>query len=131
MKPTSRENTRPLISEHGEIIHELIGRGGGQVTDLHSVAHVILPPGKASLSHVHPVAEESYYFLRGKGKLQIEDEEAMVLPGQAVLIPPKKRHKIVNIGETDLEFIAVCVPAWEPTNSEYLESFSAENNNQT
>jgi mannose-6-phosphate isomerase-like protein (cupin superfamily) len=123
MKLTSRENTKPILSEHGEIIHELIGRDGEQATDLHSVAHVILPPGKSSLSHFHPVAEESYYFLRGKGKIIIEDEEAVVLPGQAVLIPPTKRHKIISVGETDLEFIAVCVPAWEPTNTQYLESF--------
>lgn len=130
MKLTSRENTPSINSEHSEVIHELIGRGAEQATDLHSVAHVIIPPGRSSLLHVHPFAEESYYFLQGKGKLMIEDEEATVLPGQAILIPPTKRHKIVSIGETDLEFIAICVPAWEPTNTEYLEAFDGENNNQ-
>ncbi len=44
MKPISRENTVPINSEHGEIIHELIGRGCEQAIDLHSVAHVTIPP---------------------------------------------------------------------------------------
>jgi mannose-6-phosphate isomerase-like protein (cupin superfamily) len=127
MEVTSKENAAALKSKHGEIIYELIGKGIGDSTDLHSVAYVVIPPGKSSLLHYHPVAEESYYFLTGKGKLLIEKEEAIVSPGQAVLIKPTKPHKISNIGETDLEFIAYCVPAWEPTNSVFLETFEDKN----
>jgi mannose-6-phosphate isomerase-like protein (cupin superfamily) len=51
----------------------------------------------------------------------LADEETIVIPQQAVLIPPPKPHKISNIGESDLVFLAVCAPAWEPTNTVFLE----------
>lgn len=124
---SGKETTLPLTSIHGEIIHELIGKGIGDSTDLHSVAYVVIPPGKSSLLHYHPVAEESYYFLKGEGKLLIENEETTISPGQAVLIQPTKKHKITSIGNTDLEFLAFCVPAWEPTNTVFLETFEDKN----
>jgi len=130
MKLTSKENTTPINSDHGEIIYELIGSGIGDSTDLHSVAYVVIPPAKSSLLHYHPVAEESYYFLKGKGRMILENEETIVLPGQAILIQPTKHHKISSIGDTDLEFLAFCVPAWEPINTVFLETFKDKNANQ-
>jgi mannose-6-phosphate isomerase-like protein (cupin superfamily) len=110
----------PLVTD-GEIIYELIGRGVGETTERHSVAIVVIPPGKSSLLHYHPEAEESYFILRGQARMTLGDEEAIVRSGQIVLVPPPKPHKIINIGEEDLEFLAFCVPAWEPTNTDWLE----------
>jgi mannose-6-phosphate isomerase-like protein (cupin superfamily) len=122
MNLSSKETAPPLTSAHGEIIYELIGTGIGDSTDLHSMAYIVIPPGKSSLLHYHPIAEESYYFLKGEGKLLIENKETIVSPGQAVLIQPTKKHKIFSIGKADLEFLAFCVPAWEPTNTVFLET---------
>ena len=124
MNPMSKDRARPLVSAHGEVVYELIGRTVGEPTERHSLAYVVLPPGKASLLHTHPVAEESYYLLRGRGRFILADEERILLPGEAVVIPPTKPHQIFNSGDTDLEFLAVCVPAWEPTNSVYPETES-------
>jgi mannose-6-phosphate isomerase-like protein (cupin superfamily) len=117
----SKDETSSLITPHGEVIHELIGRAVGTPTERHSVAHITIPPGKSSLLHYHPDAEESYYILNGKARLLLSDEEAILVPEQAILIPPPQPHKIISIGETDLTFIAFCVPAWESTNSVFLE----------
>ncbi len=117
----SKNDTSPLVSPHGEIIYELIGRAVGETTERHSLAYIVLPPGKASLLHYHPVAEESYYILQGNARLLLGEAETTLSPGQTVLIPPLKPHKIFNIGETDLEFLAICAPAWEASNSVYLE----------
>ena len=38
-----------------------------------------------------------------------------------MLILPPELHQIFNDSDRDLEFIAVCAPAWEPTNSVYLD----------
>jgi mannose-6-phosphate isomerase-like protein (cupin superfamily) len=116
------DETPPLVTLHGEIIYELIGRAVGQPTDRHSVAYVTLAPGKASLLHYHPEAEESYVILQGKARLLLADEEAILSPGHIVLIPSPQPHKIMSIGETDLAFLAFCVPAWEPTNTVFLEA---------
>lgn len=116
-----KDDVAPFVSQHGEIIYELIGRAVGQATERHSVAYVVIPPGKSSLLHYHPQAEESYYVLQGEGRFFLADEETAVGPGQAILIPSPKPHKIVNIGATNLVLLAFCVPAWEPTNTVFLE----------
>jgi mannose-6-phosphate isomerase-like protein (cupin superfamily) len=121
MHVLSKDKISPTVSPHGEIIHELIGRTVGESTQRQSVAHVTIPPGKSSLLHYHPEAEESYYILEGKARMLLANEEAIVVPGQAILIPPQKPHKIINVGETDLAFLAFCVPAWEPTNTAFPE----------
>jgi len=117
MHVLSRQDVVPLETEHGEIIYELVGRGVGTPTERHSVACVTMPPGKSSLLHSHPIAEESYFILQGKARMIVNHEQAVLSPGQAVLIPPDHAHQIINIGQTDLEFLAICVPAWEPTNT--------------
>ena len=121
MHVMSKEEASVFDSEHGERIYELIGRGVGERTEWHSVAYVMIPAGKSSQLHYHPEAEESYYILQGKARMILGDEEATILPGQVVLIPPETPHKITNVGESDLAFLAVCVPAWEATNTVPLE----------
>lgn len=111
----------PMLTEHGEIIYELLGRNFPEMTDLHSVAYVVLPQDKSSLLHYHPIAEESYFILKGIARIRIGEEESTVSAGQIVLIPPQRPHKIINTGESELEFLAICVPAWEPGNTVWLE----------
>ncbi len=110
----------PLISPHGETVFELIGAAAGGLGS-HSVAQVLLPPGKASRRHYHPVAEESYFILTGQARLELDGESAYLGAGDAVAIPSGVVHQIHNGGETDLIFLAVCVPAWTPDNSVYLD----------
>jgi mannose-6-phosphate isomerase-like protein (cupin superfamily) len=111
----------PLVSDHGEVIYELVGRNFAEKTEKHSVAHVLIPPGKSSLLHYHPIAEESYYILKGEARIRVGEQESRISPGQIILIPPGKAHKIVSAAEVDLEFLTICVPAWEPGNTEFLE----------
>lgn len=117
----SVNNVAPIVSEHGEIVYELVGPNLGETTQRHSVAHVIIPPGKSSLLHYHPEAEESYYILRGNARIILGDEQETITAGETILIPPPKPHKIINTGSDALEFVAVCVPAWESKNSIFLE----------
>ncbi len=111
----------PLVSDHGEIVYELIGRTVGEQPERHSIAYVVIPPTKYSSLHHHPEAEASYYILRGQARMVLGDKEAIVGPGQAILIPRTRAHKIFNVGEQDLELLAICAPAWEPSNSVWLE----------
>jgi len=107
-----------LLTPQGEIILELIGKGelsGG--TSKHSLAHVVIPPGKSSASHYHKISEETYFILKGEGWMRIDQQEFSLQPGQACLIEPGEVHQIFNRGKTDLEFLAVCAPAWETKDS--------------
>lgn len=120
--PTSKDKvSNPLFSQHGEVVYEMIGRpvehGGAQQ---HSLAHIVIPPGKASLLHYHQVCEETYYLLRGRARMHLDEQVFEMSPGQAVVILPGQRHQIFNDLDEDLEFLAICAPAWYPKDSFYL-----------
>jgi mannose-6-phosphate isomerase-like protein (cupin superfamily) len=122
MHTRSIDDISPITTPHGELIRELIGRTATEGSvPRHSVAYIVLPPGKSSLLHYHPEAEESYYILSGWARVLIGEEEVVMAAGTAVLIPAPQPHKITNIGSEDLTFLAICVPAWEPDNSVFLE----------
>ena len=111
----------PIKSPLGEIIYELLGaleRSGG--AEAHSLALVVLPPGKSSARHYHNVSEESYYILRGAARMIIDEQTLYLSPGQACFIEPLERHQIFNDGDDDLEFLAVCAPAWTPDDSVFV-----------
>lgn len=122
----SSHNVMRIDSEHGETVYELIGPNAGDPAKRHSLAYVEILPGKSSLLHYHPDAEESYYILEGQAEIIIDDEQETIEAGESVLIPSPKKHKIINNGNEPLKFIAVCVPAWEPTNSIFLEKTKPE-----
>jgi mannose-6-phosphate isomerase-like protein (cupin superfamily) len=105
-----------LSTESGELIYELVGRTLEGSSIRHSVAYVVVP------RHYHPQAEESYYVTHGTGLIQIDHEESILSPGDAVLIPAQSAHKVFNRGEEDLVLIVVCVPASEPSNTVWLEN---------
>ena len=123
MRLTRKENIdKPFESGTGERVYEMLGApeqiGGAKH---HSFSHVVISPGCSSRPHYHPVAEETYYILSGEGRMRVDDKELRLVPGDALLILPPEVHQIFNDGDRDLEFIAVCAPAWEPTNSVYLD----------
>lgn len=113
----------PIHTPSGEVIVELVGRGensGG--TDKHSLAHVSIPSGKHVAPHYHKVSEETYFFLKGKGRMVVDDEERDVSAGDAVLIKPDQVHHLYNDGTDTLEFVAISGPAWVPDDSFFVDA---------
>lgn len=117
--------TKPFENYTGERIYEMIGSPVelGEAK-YHSFGHVVIPPQCMSRLHYHPVAEETYYMLKGQAKMVIDDKTYYFNPGDAVLIQQNEKHQIFSVGDVDLEFLVVCAPAWEPNNSVYLDEES-------
>jgi mannose-6-phosphate isomerase-like protein (cupin superfamily) len=110
---TKDEIHTPFLAPLGEVIYELMGKpaeAGGAAN--HSLAHVVVPPGKLSPRHYHKISEESYYLLKGQARLIIDGHEFTLAPGQSCLIMPGEVHQVFNDEEGDLEFLVVCAPAW-------------------
>ncbi|MFH1633541.1 MAG: cupin domain-containing protein [Chloroflexota bacterium] len=63
------------------------------------------------------ISEETYYVVKGKARMIIDDHEFSLSPGQACLIMPGKVHQIFNDEKEDLEFLTVSAPAWTPDDS--------------
>ena len=47
----------------------------------------------------------------------VDGQTFTLCPGQACLIEIGETHQIFNPGQSDLEFLAVCAPAWTPADS--------------
>ena len=123
MRLTRKEEINsPFVNTTGERVYEMLGApekiGGAKY---HSFSHVVIPAGCTSRPHYHPVAEETYYILSGQGRMCVDGKEMTLRPGDALLIHTLEVHQIFNEGDSDLEFIAVCAPAWTPDNSVYLD----------
>jgi mannose-6-phosphate isomerase-like protein (cupin superfamily) len=126
MDVVSRSTTpAKVVTMMGETIYEMIGRAGGGRSERHSVAHVVMPPGRFARRHYHPAAEESYHVLQGTGWVELGDDVRSLSAGESLLIPEGVPHKIANGSDEDLVFIVVCVPAWDVSNSVWLENDEA------
>ena len=72
-----------------------------------------LHPGKDTSGHSHPGLEEVYFFKKGCGIMQLNDEFFEVSEGDVVLIPDGAFHKVYNSKFPDswsakkLEFVCV------------------------
>lgn len=110
----------PLVTPSGEIIAEIVGIAVGDDSN-HSLARIVIPPGKSSSLHFHKISQETYFILKGEGQMQVNDEHFTLLPGQACWIESGEIHQIHNEGETELVFLAICAPAWVPNDSLEVE----------
>ncbi len=72
------------------------------------VSKTILHPKKQTNGHNHKGQEEVYQFVSGYGTMQVGDDLHLVGPGDVVLIPDGKFHKVTNtMLYEDLIFICV------------------------
>ena len=66
-----------------------------------------LNPGKETTGHDHKGQEEVYFFISGKGEMQLNDDKFSVEPGDIALIKDGVFHKVYNTGNNELYFICV------------------------
>jgi len=110
---------KSFSTENGEMIEEIWGSAVGG-TKAHSIAKITLPKGKSSLKHYHPIVEETYFLLSGKGRMILDNKEHLISAGDSVLVQPNVVHQIFNDEEEHLVFIATCSPSWTPDCSVFL-----------
>lgn len=101
-----------FTTKDGSEIRELLAHRNSCIVN-QSLAEARLPVGASTAPHYHPLCEEIYYLLAGRGRMQIENEIRSVAPGDAIAIPPGERHQITNTGDETLRFLCCCAPAYE------------------
>jgi len=69
-----------------------------------------IEPHNGSDPHIHKEEEEVVFFLSGKGRVRVDNEEIKVGAGYCVLFPIGSTHEVINDGDTVLRFIAVVSP---------------------
>ena len=110
-----------FITKDGSEIRELLAHRNSVIRN-QSLAEARLPVGASTQEHYHPKAEEIYYITHGTGRMRIEGELRDVKPGDAIAIPPGKKHKLWNTGKKTLRFLCCCAPAWEENDTVMTET---------
>jgi mannose-6-phosphate isomerase-like protein (cupin superfamily) len=114
----------PFATKDGSEIRELLAHRNSCIRN-QSLAEARLPAGASTAPHFHPQAEEIYYVLAGRGRLQIESDVREIGVGDAAAIPPGARHTITNVGEGVLKFLCCCAPGYEHADTVMVEGWPA------
>jgi mannose-6-phosphate isomerase-like protein (cupin superfamily) len=106
----------PFMTKDGSEIRELLAHRNSAIRH-QSLAEARLPPGGSTQEHYHARTEEIYFITAGHGRMRIDDEVAEVKAGDAIAIPPGKKHKLWNIGEETLILLCCCAPGYEHSDT--------------
>ena len=78
------------------------------------LSSTLLHPGKHTRGHAHDGQEEVYYFVSGKGLMQLTDKNGHTIthevgPGDVILIEDGVFHKVYHDATTEEPLYFVCV----------------------
>ncbi|MGA2280378.1 MAG: cupin domain-containing protein [Verrucomicrobiota bacterium] len=111
----------PFITKDGSEIRELLAHRNSVIRN-QSLAEARLPAGASTQEHYHIQTEEIYYITHGAGRMRIEGETRDVKTGDAIAIPPGRKHQLWNIGNETLRLLCCCAPAYEHSDTIITES---------
>jgi len=109
-------NMEPFITKDGSEIRELLAYRNSAIRN-QSLAEARVPVGGSTQEHYHPRAEEIYFITAGQGRMRIEGESSEVKTGDAIAIPPGKKHKLWNTGKETLKLLCCCSPGYEHSDT--------------
>src|SRR5439155_18081356 len=95
---------QPFVTKDGSEIRELLAYRNSAIRN-QSLAEARLPVGASTQEHYHAKTEEIYFITAGTGRMRIEDGTQDVKSGDAIAIPPGKRHKLWNTGNETLTLL--------------------------
>ncbi len=82
-----------------------------------SIARARVEPGQTTKWHRLQSITERYVILQGAGVVEVEGLDAQaVTPGDVVIIPENAWQRITNTSASDLIFLAICSPRFNPAH---------------
>ena len=114
------EEVPAFITKDGSEIRELLAHRNSVIRN-QSLAEARLGIAAATQEHFHPRAEEIYFITQGQGRIRIDGELRDVRQGDAIAIPPGRRHKLWNTGQEPLRLLCCCAPAYEDSDTVITE----------
>ena len=116
MDVRSLDSAPPFVTKDGSEIRELLAHRNSAIRN-QSLAEARLLPGSSTQEHYHAKTEEIYFITHGVGRMRIEEETRDVKAGDAIAIPPGKKHKLWNTGSEPLRLLCCCAPAYEHSDT--------------
>lgn len=119
MQISNRDRVNSFVTLDGSTIRELAGPAWTAARH-QSLAEAIVPAGGQTLEHHHVETEEIYYFVGGRGRMRLGDEESDVVAGDCVVIAPGTAHKLWAAPDGDLVLLCACAPACSDRDTEMI-----------
>ena len=120
MEIIRKEQREAFITADGSSIRELAGVPSGNTSN-QSLAEAVVPPGSATIAHLHHTSEEIYLITHGSGRMRLGDEEQPIRAGDCIVIPPGVEHKLWANDSEPLKLLCCCAPAYSDADTELLE----------
>jgi mannose-6-phosphate isomerase-like protein (cupin superfamily) len=121
MEHARRDLLEPYVTRDGSTIREWAGPGYAAEASNQSLAEATVPPGGATIEHLHRLSEELYLVTAGAGRLRVGGEERRIETGDCVAIAPGTAHKLFNDGDVDLVVVCACAPPYSHEDTVLLE----------
>ena len=105
----------PHVSKRNVLVGNLLGPAGGEsatigvhvLRQLQLLARHVMQPGQTGDYHVHADQEQIYYFLRGSGKMHVDEEIYPVRAGDLICLPATCYHQLINDGDDWIEHLLI------------------------
>ena len=106
----------PYVGHNSKIIWPILTRSDRENVEppevaclrgLSNLTRHVLQGRQQSDYHEHENIEQVYYFIRGCGKMRIDGKEYPVKAGDAVHLPRKTKHQVINDGEEEIEHLNI------------------------
>lgn len=116
MDVTNLTDAPPFITKDGSEIRELLAYRNSAIRN-QSLAEARVPVGGSTQEHYHAKTEEIYFITHGTGRMRLEGELREVKAGDAIAIPPGRKHKLWNNGVETLRLLCCCAPCYEHSDT--------------
>jgi mannose-6-phosphate isomerase-like protein (cupin superfamily) len=104
-----------IVSKDRPLTHYAWGEGcdGWNLVDGPglSVKMERMPPHTAEKTHLHRQSRQFFFILRGAAVFETDEGRLLLSAQQGLEIPPGRKHRILNEGGDDLEFILCSQPS--------------------
>ncbi len=90
-------------------------------TDALSIIQELMPPGTNEQRHLHNLAQQFFHILKGEATFDLNDEQIVVSKGEGLHIQPNTKHRVLNLGSENLEFLLISQPSTR--NDRIIEPF--------
>ena len=76
-----------------------------------SVKQERMPPNTAEALHYHKYSQQFFFILSGIATFEVESQSIKVSAGEGFHIKAGEKHRIINEGDKDLEFVLSSQPS--------------------
>ncbi len=84
----------------------------------YSLAHGTILKRNKTIQHRLRSSSEVYFVLSGVARISVNRYIVEVGAGSLVYVPPQAIQYVENTGDSDLQYLVICDPAWTPEDVE-------------